>query len=194
MSCSCNCNPCHCSTSCDPNDEALSSVLTNLTTSLIGTPTKSCVNNQVVWVLPCDLDAGIPAFPKNVGESLACYFMRFMSASGTASSTGLKGYETTVLTNTNQDLIAHTDVQDQDFTGTLTGPVSISLSTTGASEGDHFYISLTGLVITAINSLTIKSDATTLLVLDTAGTVTGYFKAVYTGTAWKLTLTSQNIV
>lgn len=194
MSCNCcNANPCQCSASCDPNNEALASVLNNLTTSLIGVPVKSCVNNQVVWVLPCDLDNGIPEFPKNAGESIACYFLRFMSASGVVSSVGLKGYETTVLTNADVDVIAHTDVQDQDFTGTLTGPVSISLSSTGASAGDRFSVSLTGLVVGAVNSLTIKSDATTLFTFNAAGTLTGAILAVYTGTVWKITLNSVDL-
>lgn len=193
MSCSCNCNPCSHSTSCDPNDEALSSVLNNLTLSLIGSPTKSCVNNQVVWVLPCDLDVGIPSFPKNTGESLACYFMRFMEQSSVGSSTGLKGYETTALSNASDTLIAHTDPQNQDYTGTLSGPVSIILSSSGATEGDRFSLSLTGLVVTAINSLSIMSDGITLFTFNTAGTLTGGIDVVYTGTVWKITINSVNL-
>lgn len=192
MSCHCHSSPCSCN-SCDPENEPLASELNNLVLSLIGVPTKSCVNNQIVWVLPCDLDAGIPEFPKNSGESIACYFLRFMSVFGIGNSSGLKGYETTVLAASNEDLVAQADVENQDFSGTLTAPVFISLSSSNASAGDSFYISLTGLVVTAINSLTIKSDATTLLTLDTAGTLNGYIKAVWTGTAWKLTQTTVNL-
>lgn len=71
----CGCNPCSEQT-CDPNNEPLSSALNNFITAFFGSLTKTCVNNQVVWVLPCDLDSGIAGYPRIAGEGLACYFLR----------------------------------------------------------------------------------------------------------------------
>lgn len=183
-------------TACDPNDEPLSSALNNFITQFFGTLTKSCVNGVVVWTLPCDLEAGSSEFPRNAGESLGCYFTRFITSFGAAQAfaIGQKGFRTTALTNTDVVLFRNIDVVNQDFTGTLTGPVDIFLSSNGAINGDEFYLSFTGLVITAVNNIEIKSDATSLLLINTAGTLTGYIKAVYTGTAWQLTNTIVNIV
>lgn len=77
MSCSsCNCNPCNCC-SCDAANEPLASALDNFISSFYGTVTKTCVNNRVIWTLPCDLEGTpIPDFPRLPGEGLACYFAR----------------------------------------------------------------------------------------------------------------------
>lgn len=76
MSCSsCGSDPCN-EITCDPANEPLSSALNNFITAFFGSLTKTCVNNQVVWVLPCDLDSGITGFPRVSGEGLACYFLR----------------------------------------------------------------------------------------------------------------------
>lgn len=194
MSCGCSCSPCEHS-SCDAANEPLSSQLNNFVTAFFGSLTKSCVNNQVVWTLPCDLDGGDPSFPRNPGEGLACYFLRFMNAFTAAQvfAIGNKGYRSTTLSVTDVVLFRNVDVVNQDFTGTLAAPVDIFLSSNGAVNGDEFYISFTDLVITATNNIEIKSDAVSLLLIDTPGTLNGYLKAVYTGTAWKLTLTSVNI-
>lgn len=77
MSCSCHQNPCRCRR-CDPEREPLSSALDNFTSAFFGSVSKSCVNNQVVWNLPCNLEDGIPDFPRLPGEGLACYFLRYM--------------------------------------------------------------------------------------------------------------------
>jgi hypothetical protein len=94
MSCSCNCSPCQCQPCCDPACEPLSSALENFIQSFFGTLTKTCVNGRVVWELPCDLDVGIPSFPRLPNEGLACYFLRWM---GTLE-TGFSGTRTVVLT------------------------------------------------------------------------------------------------
>lgn len=75
--CNCNCNPCA-SSACDPANEPLSSALNNFITAFFGSLTKTCVNNQVVWVLPCDLDSGITGYPRIAGEGLACYILRVL--------------------------------------------------------------------------------------------------------------------
>jgi hypothetical protein len=65
---------------CDASNEPLASQLNNFITSFYGSLTKTCVNNQVVWVLPCDLDSGIPGYPRIANEGLACYFIRVFTA------------------------------------------------------------------------------------------------------------------
>lgn len=67
-----------CKPKCDPANEPLSSALNNFILSFYGTVTKTCVNNEVVWSLPCDLDTGLPSFPRLPGEGLACYFLRYV--------------------------------------------------------------------------------------------------------------------
>lgn len=80
MSCSnCGCNPCG-EITCDPANEPLASALNNFIVAFFGSLTKTCVNNQVVWVLPCDLDSGFPGYPRVAGEGLACYFLRVFAA------------------------------------------------------------------------------------------------------------------
>lgn len=80
----CGTNPCTCNT-CDPEEEPLASALNNFITSFYGSIVKTCVDNQVVWVLPCSLDDGIPGYPRVAGEGLACYFSRvFESITGSA--------------------------------------------------------------------------------------------------------------
>lgn len=197
MSC-CNNNTSH-SHECDPENEPLSSALNNFITSFYGSLSKTCVNGQVVWTLPCNLDAGDPLFPRNSGEGLSCYFLRFMEAFSTQQqfAIGNKGYRLTVLTGTDVVLYRNIDVINQDFTGTLTEATNIYISSNGAQNGDEFYLSFDDVVISDVNILTILSDSVPLLALfappGTTRTVNGFLKAVYTGTAWKLTLTSINL-
>lgn len=76
----CQCNPCQCDCSCDPANEPLSSALDNFITSFFGTLTKTCVNGEIVWVLPCNLDsAPITGYPRLPNEGLACYFSRVIN-------------------------------------------------------------------------------------------------------------------
>lgn len=76
MSCGCHQSPCVCE--CDPANEPLASELNNFITQFFGTLTKSCVNNEVVWALPCDLAVGAEFFPRLPNEGLACYFLRYI--------------------------------------------------------------------------------------------------------------------
>jgi len=160
------------------------------------------VNNQVAWVLPCNLDSGVAGFPRNSGEGLACYFLRFIETFNSelaafnislALAVGRKGYRLTVLSATDVVLFINVDVANQDFSGTLATPVAISLSSNGAVNGDEFYISFSNVVVGPGTSISIRSDALDLLVLSTLGTYNGYLKAVYTGLQWKLTDTTVNI-
>lgn len=80
MSCgscsSCNCNPCTCDETCDPNNEPLASALNNFIASFFGSIGKTCVDNQVQWILPCDLNTGLAGFERRQGEGVACYLLR----------------------------------------------------------------------------------------------------------------------
>jgi len=77
----CNCNPCSCSTSCDPQNEGLSSSFQNFLSNFIGTIGKTCVNGQVVWSsLPCDLNDEFTDFPKSADETILCYWQRAIQA------------------------------------------------------------------------------------------------------------------
>jgi hypothetical protein len=78
MSCTPPSNSCP-STSCDPDHEPLPSTVDNFVTQFFGSVTKTCVDNKVVWSLPCNLDTGIPGYPRQPGEGLACYFKRMMT-------------------------------------------------------------------------------------------------------------------
>lgn len=72
-----SCPPCTpCSESCDPAHEPLPSSIDNFVTHFFGEVTKTCVDGKVVWALPCDLDTGVPGFPRAEGEGLACYLKR----------------------------------------------------------------------------------------------------------------------
>lgn len=91
MSCSCSStSTCTCG-GCDATNESTASTLNNFITSFFGTLTKTCVNNEVVWTLPCDLDVGSPDFPRNAGEGLACYFLRYINEN-VVQAQGLAAY------------------------------------------------------------------------------------------------------
>ena len=71
------CTPCN--TDCGQNSatcETLPSALENFVTQFFGSVQKTEINGKVTWVLPCDLDVGLPANPRGAGEGLACYFKR----------------------------------------------------------------------------------------------------------------------
>lgn len=102
MSCGCNdvdyenpndnascgsCNPCTDSTT---TCESLPSALDNFTLHFFGTVSKTMVNGRVRWVLPCNLDVGLPDNPRTAGEGLACYFLRLFRE-GIVGLTGAKG-------------------------------------------------------------------------------------------------------
>lgn len=95
MSCGCCTTPCTCN-ACDATNESTASTLNNFITAFFGSVTKTCVNGEVQWVLPCDLDAGISGFPRLADEGIACYLMRIF---GTLTS----GYDGTVTLCTNVD-------------------------------------------------------------------------------------------
>jgi len=93
--CTNRCTPCN--TNCDANSaacETLPSALENFIRSFYGPGLiKTEVDGQVRWVLPCDLDTGIPGNPKGDDEGLACYFKRLFEDGlvGLAGPEGAKG-------------------------------------------------------------------------------------------------------
>jgi len=69
----------------------LPSALQNFITSFYGPGLiKTEVDGVVEWVLPCDLDTGIPGNPKGDDEGLACYFKRLFE-DGLVGLLGPKG-------------------------------------------------------------------------------------------------------
>lgn len=91
-----SCTPCSPGTTpvCDPAFEPLPSALDNFITQFFGQVTKTCVDGQVVWALPCNLETGIPGYPREEGEGLACYFARILPefSQGVQGATGYTGY------------------------------------------------------------------------------------------------------
>ena len=60
--------------------ESVPSLIDNLVTALYGNITKSVVNRQVIWNIPCDPNntASIPTIPRQTGEGLLCYIIRVL--------------------------------------------------------------------------------------------------------------------
>lgn len=63
---------------CDASDEAVASQLNHFLEEFYGELSKTCIDAQTAWVLPCDLTSDNPDIPREAGESFACYFMRAM--------------------------------------------------------------------------------------------------------------------
>jgi hypothetical protein len=93
-----NCANCHCShtgpcattTENTPENETLPSQIENFTTQFFGEVTKTGSAGVVQWILPCDLDVGLPNNPRADGEGLACYFLRLFDE-GIVGLTGPQG-------------------------------------------------------------------------------------------------------
>jgi hypothetical protein len=86
-------NPCR---SCPPNKadcETLPSALQNFVDAFFGSVTKTEINGEVRWILPCNLDIGLPGNPRADGEGLACYFLRLFrdGINGLEGPTGAPG-------------------------------------------------------------------------------------------------------
>jgi hypothetical protein len=70
--------------------ELLPSQIENFTLHFFGTVTKTMIDGEVVWILPCNLEEGLPNNPRANGEGLACYFLRLFSE-GIVGLTGPEG-------------------------------------------------------------------------------------------------------
>lgn len=85
-----HCTPCG---SCPTNSadcETLPSALQNFIDAFFGSVTKTEINGEVVWTLPCSLDVGLTNNPRGANEGLACYFLRLFEE-GLVGLTGPKG-------------------------------------------------------------------------------------------------------
>ena len=63
--------------------ESVPSLIDNLTLALYGSVSKYVENGRVLWNIPCDPSANpveFNNFPRNAGEGLLCYIMRFFAA------------------------------------------------------------------------------------------------------------------
>lgn len=90
QNCGCGGNPCKPCPSSTVDCETLPSALDNFTRQFFGTITRTEVNGQITWVLPCDLEVGLPGNPRVDGEGLACYFLRLFQ-DGLVGLLGPKG-------------------------------------------------------------------------------------------------------
>lgn len=75
-----------CKPRCDPANEAVASELKNFELNFFGTVTKSCVNGEVVWTLPCNLAQGMVCYPRLANEGVACYILRLFDLFGLVAS------------------------------------------------------------------------------------------------------------
>lgn len=76
--------------------ESLPSALDNFTRSFFGSVVKTEINGVVTWILPCNLDVGLPNNPRGDAEGLACYFLRLfrdgiVGLTGPSGNTGSAG-------------------------------------------------------------------------------------------------------
>ena len=92
--------------------------------TVFGTVTKSEIDGQVVWSLPCNLDVGLPNNPRSVDEGLACYFLRLFE-DGIVGLTGPAGPAGANGVNGNN---AYT-VTTHGFTQPTTGNPNVQVST-----------------------------------------------------------------
>lgn len=84
MSCGNDCDPCQPALT---STESTASALSNLTTTLLGSFTKTIVNGRAVWSAVCaPFTDGLAAIPKNASEGFICYFLRVLDAIGLFSA------------------------------------------------------------------------------------------------------------
>jgi len=119
MSCECDqrntwpaggcCNPCSASAANTAECETLPSQISNFTKSFFGEVTKTELDGEVQWVLPCNLETGLENNPRAPDEGLACYFLRLFQdgilgltgPTGAAGNDGADGFNAyTVTTQT----------------------------------------------------------------------------------------------
>lgn len=85
----CN-NPCTATQTNTATCEALPSALENFIKHFFGSVIKTESGGQVTWSLPCNLEVGLPANPREPDEGLACYFLRLFDE-GITGLVGPKG-------------------------------------------------------------------------------------------------------
>jgi hypothetical protein len=132
MSCGCSNNT---STACPDvpypsvSQESVPSLISNLVYALYGTIEKSASNGRVVWNIPCDPSADpvtIDGFPREEGEGLLCYIIRYfdtlapalldvVTISGTQTIAGQKTFTLPVLGDVVNNSLAQTITGEKTF-------------------------------------------------------------------------------
>lgn len=93
---SCHTNPSNCLNPCEVTAlntaacESVPSQIENFTKQFFGVVAKTEVDGTVTWVLPCNLDVGLPNNARAADEGLACYFLRLFEE-GIVGLTGPEG-------------------------------------------------------------------------------------------------------
>lgn len=106
---------------------------------------------------------------------------------GLVLSTSGDGFAKTTLASTNVALVFGTDPLVQSFNGTLSGPVIIDISRTGAIAGKIYQLAFVGVVTTGTNTITIRENSSgSLFTLDQVGTASGKVEVGFNGTAWEI--------
>jgi hypothetical protein len=83
-------NPCKITRQNTPECETLPSQISNFTHQFFGDVTKTEIDGKVTWILPCNLETGLPANPRHADEGLACYYLRLFQ-DGIIGLTGPQG-------------------------------------------------------------------------------------------------------
>lgn len=170
-------NPCAVSVVNTAACETLPSQIENFTKQFFGEVTKSEVNGQVSWILPCSLDIGLTNNPRAEDEGLACYFLRLFRE-GIIGLTGPQGATGAAGTNGNN---AYTVTTQSFVQPTLASPnVTVKTSANPAIlPGLEVFIGSAGWF--TVN--TVSADGTLFLTL-----IQGLSSASGTITAGKLVL------
>lgn len=116
----------------DAANESLESALANFITQFFGTLTKTVVDGEVVWTLPCNLEAGIEGYPRVEGEGLACYMLGLMEDVLAGAGSGVP---TTRAINTTKSLTGG---------GNLTADRTLELVNDDAAPGNSKYYGTDG--------------------------------------------------
>lgn len=99
---------------------------------------------------------------------------------------GKIGVASVTLSTGTTTLTAGTSKRVQRLSGSLSGAAIVVLATSGAWEGAEFLLQLNGPVTTGVNTLSIRTGASTDLIVLDAGTARGWIRCVYDGSAWFL--------
>ena len=134
--------------------ESVPSLINNLVSALYGTNvTKSVVNRQVVWNIPCDPNntSQISGLPRNPGEGLLCYLIRAFNNNLVAPVT-LNGVQTLTNKTLTAPVINNPSVFNLVATGSVTLPngsiIPSFLSIGAPSWNSSGMLTTTGLTVT----------------------------------------------
>jgi hypothetical protein len=136
------------------SSESVPSLINNLVDALYGTNvTKTVVNRQVIWNIPCDPNntAQISWLPRNPGEGLLCYIIRAFNSNLPATVT-LNGVETLTNKTLTAPAINNPSVFNLVATGSVAFPngslIPSFLSTGAPSWNSSGMLTTTGMTVT----------------------------------------------